>query len=60
MECMKHFCSAIHLEFGEHYLRQPTRADFEQQLVVNAARGFPGMFGSLDCIHYEWKNCPVA
>ena len=27
---------------------------------MNAARGFLGMFGLLDCMHYEWKNCPVA
>ena len=60
MECMKRFCSAIRREFGEHHLRQPTRSDFEQQLAINAARGFPGMFGSLDCMHYDWKNCPVA
>jgi hypothetical protein len=60
MECMKRFCSAIRSDFGEHNLRQPTRADFEQQLAINAARGFPGMFGSLDCMHYEWKNCSVA
>lgn len=41
-------------------MRQPTQADFEQQLAINAQRGFPGMFASLDCMHYEWKNCPVA
>jgi hypothetical protein len=23
-------------------------------------RGWPGMFASLDCMHYEWKNCPVG
>jgi Plant transposon protein len=22
--------------------------------------GVPGMFGSLDCMHTYWKNCPVA
>ncbi len=43
MECMKSFCSAIRHEFGEHHIRQPTRPDFEQQLAVNAARGFSGM-----------------
>jgi hypothetical protein len=30
------------------------------QFAINAARGFLGMFASLDCMHYEWKNCPVA
>ena len=60
MECMKRFCVAVRAEFGDFHLRQPTRADFERQLAINAQRGFPGMFASLDCMHYEWKNCPVA
>jgi hypothetical protein len=29
-------------------------------LAINEAHGFPGMFASLDCMHYEWKNCLVA
>ena len=59
-ECMKRFCVAVRAEFGQHHLRQPTRADFLKQLDINSARGFPSMFASLDCVHYEWKNCPVA
>ena len=60
MECMKRFCVVVRAEFGEYHLRQPTRADSLKQLAINSARGFPGMFASLDCMHYEWKNCPVA
>jgi hypothetical protein len=29
-------------------------------LAINKARGFPGMFASLDCMHWTWKTCPVA
>jgi hypothetical protein len=60
MESLKRFCVAIRVEFGDYHLRQPTQADFEKQLAINADRGFPSMFASLDCMHYEWKNCPVA
>jgi hypothetical protein len=60
MECLKRFCLAIRVLFEDYYMRQPIRADFEKQLAINEARGFPGIFASLDCMHWEWKNCPVA
>jgi Plant transposon protein len=29
-------------------------------LEVNAARGFPGMLGNIDCQHLIWHSCPMA
>ncbi|RLM74303.1 hypothetical protein C2845_PM15G01620 [Panicum miliaceum] len=46
--------------FGETYLRRPNKDDIQRLLHVGVARGFPGMLGSLDCMHWQWKNCPVA
>jgi hypothetical protein len=60
METMKRFCAMIRVEFGPYYLRQPTQVDLEKQLAINAEYGFPSMFASIDCMHYEWKNCLVA
>ena len=60
MESMKRYVAAIRAIFGPYHLRQPTREDFEQQLRINEVRGWIGMFGSIDCMHYKWKNCPMA
>ncbi|KAJ8520492.1 hypothetical protein ON010_g17938 [Phytophthora cinnamomi] len=60
LKTMKNFCNAIMRIFGPKYLRKPTRFDLEMLLAENAARGFPGMIRSLDCMHWSWKNCPTA
>ena len=48
---MYKFCQAVIEVFGHEYLRQPTAADTEGLLATNAARDFPGMPGSIDCMH---------
>jgi hypothetical protein len=60
IEGMKRFRVAIQGCFKSHFLRLPTRADFQRQIDIYAACGFPGMFSSLDCMHWTWKNCPTA
>jgi hypothetical protein len=52
------FVDAVVEGFGEEYLRAPTVDDTKRLLEVNAASGFPGMLGSIDCNNWKWKNCP--
>ena len=60
IESMKKFCRAIVEVFSEQYLRSPTTNDIARLLHVGQQRGFPGMLGSLDCMHWKWKNCPTG
>jgi hypothetical protein len=38
--------------FVAQYLRRPTEDDIRRLLQVGEARGFPGMLGSVDCMHW--------
>uniref|UniRef100_A0A0D3BZX8 Nuclease HARBI1 n=1 Tax=Brassica oleracea var. oleracea TaxID=109376 RepID=A0A0D3BZX8_BRAOL len=58
--CLEYFTEAIIQLFGDEYLRRPTPEDLQRLLDAGEARGFPGMIGSIDCMHWEWKNCPTA
>ena len=60
LDYVKHFCRDIVTVFGPTYLRKPNTEDIERLLQVAEARGFLRMLGSLDCMYYEWKNCPTA
>ena len=60
LDSLKQFSTSIISIFGDEYLRAPTKEDMERILKTNQNRGFPGMMGSVDCMHWTWKNCPKA
>jgi hypothetical protein len=57
-EAMYRFCEDVIVVFGECYLREPNMDDTARLLSINKSRGFPGMLGSIDCMLWQWKNCP--
>ncbi|KAG3135675.1 hypothetical protein PI124_g8047 [Phytophthora idaei] len=59
-DCIDHFCDAIIAVFGDEFLRPPRREELERLLELNERRGFPGMVGSIDSMHWVWKNCLMA
>ncbi|WZZ71565.1 hypothetical protein YC2023_082935 [Brassica napus] len=60
LSCLHHFTDGIIQLFGDEYLRRPTPEDRQRLLDIGEKRGFPGMVGSIDCMHWEWKNFPTA
>lgn len=56
---LKLYCETIVNHFGPNFLRKPTQEDVQRITAENTKRGFPGMLGSLDCVHWTWHACPV-
>ncbi|XP_047938363.1 uncharacterized protein LOC125186088 [Salvia hispanica] len=60
-DCLARFCRAVIKAFKDTYLSKPTTDDV--CMLVNMheqVHGFPGMLGSIDCMHWQWKNFPTA
>ncbi|XP_047966069.1 uncharacterized protein LOC125210574 [Salvia hispanica] len=61
LNVLRQFCKGIREVFGPEFLRKPTPDECQRLLDMHGAvHSFPGMMGSIDCMHWEWKNCPVA
>ena len=60
IESLKSFVNAVYAVFGDTYLRPPNYIDIARLLAIGEQRGFPGMLGSFDCMHWKWKNCPTV
>ncbi|XP_057723732.1 uncharacterized protein LOC130939660 [Arachis stenosperma] len=56
----ENFVEGVILVFEDGYLRKPNPNDVRRLLQMAEGRGFPGMLGSIDCMHWQWKNCPKA
>ncbi|XP_073294552.1 uncharacterized protein [Primulina huaijiensis] len=60
IESLKRFCQAVVEVFSDWYLWSPIADDIERILLIGKQRGFSWMLGSLDCMHWKWKNCPTS
>jgi hypothetical protein len=60
IEAMYNFCQAVISVFGEVYLQESNMEDTQRLLSINEKRGFPSILGSIDCMHWEWKNYPFT
>ncbi|XP_022040177.1 putative nuclease HARBI1 [Helianthus annuus] len=60
-ECLYRFCHNVVKLYSKKYLRKPNAYDVQQLYQAHEARhGFPGMLGSIDCMHWAWQNCSNA
>lgn len=60
LECLSNFANVMQI-YGREYLRKSNATDIARLQQMHEQRhGFSGMLGSLDCIHWAWKNCPIA
>ena len=58
IESMHMFSKVIIRVFCHVYLRAPNEEDTKMLMATNEKQGWPGMVGSIDCMHWTWKNCP--
>ena len=55
---LKFFTRHIIEIYRAEFLRTPNRDELKGILEENEERGFPGCLGSIDGMHWAWKNCP--
>jgi hypothetical protein len=51
-ESVRRFAKMVIRLYGETYLRAPNEEDTKRLMEMNEKRGWPGMLGSLDCMHW--------
>ena len=56
---LKQFCETV-CEVFANSLREPNANDIDRLLDESKRQAWPGCLGSIDCMHWKWKNCPTA
>ena len=60
-ECLHRFCEWVIKLYSKRYMREPNANDVQKLYQAHEQRhGFPGLLGSIDCMHRPWQNCPTA
>ncbi|XP_068314889.1 uncharacterized protein [Pyrus communis] len=60
LHTLEQFCDIIVQVYKDKYLREPNQEDLNRLIHKAEDRGFLGMIGSLDCMHWDLKNCPTG
>ncbi|XP_008227328.1 PREDICTED: uncharacterized protein LOC103326855 [Prunus mume] len=60
LECLVRFCDVIENLYKGEYLRKPMTRDLRRLVQKAKAQSLPRIIGSIDCVHWQWKNCPTA
>nr|XP_043633292.1 uncharacterized protein LOC122604463 [Erigeron canadensis] len=60
-DSLKYFCKCVVQLYHTEFFRKSTQEDVNRVTAKHeAVHGFPGMLGSVDCMHWAWRNCPTA
>ena len=56
IECLKKFVTNVILIFENEYLQKSNSNDVQRLLKMGEDHRFPGMLGSIDCMHWQWNK----
>ncbi|XP_048446311.1 uncharacterized protein LOC125480072 [Pyrus x bretschneideri] len=60
LDTFQQLCDTIVQVHKDEYLCEPNQEDLNRLIRKTEDRRFPGMTGLLDCMHWDWKNCPTG
>ena len=60
LQNLKKFVTVVVDVLSKKYFRKPNNEDIVRLLSHGRRQGFPSILGSIDCMHWKWKNCLAA